>query len=125
MDNVLVKICISFLIIFTALRDPSLALVIAVAFIISLQTANKLKLIATDLSVAGEGETSWLPSTKEGFTTVGGGSCSIAGRPESACETAGTWTAEVAAVAAVPAACDIADRDDQSDCEAAGEWTPE
>jgi len=67
MDNIFVRIGIAFLIVFMALRDPSLALIIAVAFIISLQTANKLRLINTDLSSALPGETSWLPSAKEGF----------------------------------------------------------
>ena len=67
MDNVFVRIGVSFLIVFMALRDPSLALIIAVAFIITLQTANKLRLISTDLSVASPGETSWLPSNKESF----------------------------------------------------------
>jgi len=67
MDNVFVRIGISFLIVFMALRDPGLALIIAVAFIITLQTANKLRLISTDLSTAAPGETSWLPSTKENF----------------------------------------------------------
>jgi len=67
MDNIFVRIGIAFLIVFMALRDPSLALIIAVAFIISLQTANKLRLINTDLSSALPGETSWLPSAKERF----------------------------------------------------------
>ena len=71
MDNIFVRIGISFLIVFMALRDPGLALVIAVAFIITLQTANKLKLINTDLSQALPGETSWLPSAqKEGFANT-------------------------------------------------------
>ena len=67
MDNIFVKIGISFLIVFMALRDPGLALIIAVAFVITLQTANKLRLISTDLSQAAPGETSWLPSAKESF----------------------------------------------------------
>lgn len=67
MDNVFVRIGISFLIVFMALRDPGLALIIAVAFVITLQTANKLRLISTDLSQAAPGETSWLPSAKESF----------------------------------------------------------
>jgi len=68
MDNVFVRIGVAFLIVFMALRDPSLALMIAVVFIITLQTANKLRLINTDLSTASPGETSWLPSAQiEGF----------------------------------------------------------
>ena len=67
MDNIFFRMGVAFLIVFMALRDPSLALIIAVAFVITLQTANKLRLINTDLSVAAPGETSWLPSTKEKF----------------------------------------------------------
>ena len=72
MDNIFVRIGISFLIVFMALRDPGLALIIAIAFVITLQTANKLRLINTDLSQALQGETSWLPSAqREGFATEG------------------------------------------------------
>ena len=70
MDNIFVRIGISFLIVFMALRDPSLALIIAVAFVISLQTANKLRLISTDLSQAAPGETSWLPSAKDALDNL-------------------------------------------------------
>ena len=69
MDNIFVRIGVSFLIVFMALRDPGLALMIAVAFVITLQTASKMRLIDTNLSQALPGETSWLPSAKEGFTT--------------------------------------------------------
>ena len=48
-----------------AVRDPSIAIVVAVAFIITLQTANKYRLINTSLSVSDPGEASWLPSAKE------------------------------------------------------------
>ena len=67
MDNVFVRIGVSFLIVFMAIRDPGIALMIAVAFVITLQTANKLRLMDGSLSQALPGETSWLPSAKEGF----------------------------------------------------------
>ena len=67
MDNIFVRIGISFLIVFMAVRDPGIALMIAVAFIITLQTASKLRLMDGSLSQALPGQTSWLPSAKEGF----------------------------------------------------------
>ena len=42
---------------------------IAVAFIVTLQTANRLRLYNSDLSASLPGETSWLPSVKEMFFT--------------------------------------------------------
>ena len=79
MDNVFVRMGIAFLIVFMALKDPSMALIIAVVFIITLQTANKLRLINTDLSAASEGETSWLPSARlEGFEDTVSGADDVA-----------------------------------------------
>ena len=43
MDNVLVRISFAFIIVFMAVRDPSIAIMVAVAFIITLQTANKYR----------------------------------------------------------------------------------
>ena len=71
MDNVFVRIGVSFLIVFMAIRDPGIALMIAVAFVITLQTANKLRLMDGSLSQALPGESSWLPSAKEGFFNAG------------------------------------------------------
>ena len=65
MDNVLVRIVVAFVIILMATRDPSLALIMAIAFIMTLQTANKLRLIDTSMSYSEPGESSWLPSAKE------------------------------------------------------------
>ena len=62
MDHTLVRIAFAFVIVFMATRDPSIAILIAVAFIVTLQTANKFRLYDTSLSVAAPGETSWLPS---------------------------------------------------------------
>ena len=64
-DNVLVRIGVAFTIVLMATRDASLALLTAVAFIMTLQTANQQRLWKTDLSVANSGESSWLPSAKE------------------------------------------------------------
>ena len=66
LDNTVVRVLWAFLIIFLALGDPGIALMIAVAFIVTLQLANKYKLINSSLSVSESGRnTSWLPSTKE------------------------------------------------------------
>jgi len=64
-DNVLVRIGVAFTIVLMSTRDASLALLTAVAFIMTLQTANQQRLWKTDLSVANSGESSWLPSAKE------------------------------------------------------------
>ena len=64
MDNTVVRILVAFVIVFMATRDPGLALLISVAFIITLQTANKLRLYNTSLSKSLPNETSWLPSAK-------------------------------------------------------------
>ena len=64
MDNTVVRILVAFVIVFMATRDPGLALLISVAFIITLQTANKLRLYNTSLSNSLPNETSWLPSAK-------------------------------------------------------------
>ena len=61
-DNILFRIGMAFIIVFMAVRDPAIALLIAVAFMITLQVANKHRLYNTDLSVAAPGELSWLPS---------------------------------------------------------------
>ena len=67
MDNIIFRVGVAFMIVLVATRDPSIALMISVAFIITLQTANKYRLINTSLSVAAPGQTSWLPSAKAGM----------------------------------------------------------
>ncbi len=64
-DNIIFRIIMAFIIVFMATRDPSLAILIAIGFIITLQVANKYRLINTSLSVADKGEYSWLPSAKQ------------------------------------------------------------
>lgn len=67
MDNIIFRVGVAFMIVLVATRDPSIALMISVAFIITLQTANKYRLINTSLSVSAPGQTSWLPSAKAGM----------------------------------------------------------
>ena len=62
MDNTIMRIFVGFIIVLLATKDPALALMVSIAFIITLQTANKYRLINTSLSVSGPGESSWLPS---------------------------------------------------------------
>lgn len=60
------KIVGAFLIVFMSTQNPGIALLIAVAFVITLQTANKMKMYDTSLSVADDRlGLSWLPSSKE------------------------------------------------------------
>ena len=63
-DNILVRIGVAFVIVLMATKDASLALLTAVAFIMTLQTANQQRLWNTDLSVSDPGESSWLPSAR-------------------------------------------------------------
>lgn len=65
LDNTFTRIFISFMIVLIATKDPSIALLVSIAFIISLQTANKLRLVNTSLSVNQKNELSWLPSDKD------------------------------------------------------------
>ena len=62
-DNSLVRITVAILIVYLATKDSSLAILVALAFILTLQTANKYKLIDTSESVSPKGQLSWLPST--------------------------------------------------------------
>jgi len=65
LDNTVVRVLWAFLIVFLALGDPGIALMAAIAFIVTLQLANKYKLINSSLSVSEAGRnTSWLPSAK-------------------------------------------------------------
>jgi len=63
-DTILFRILVAFVIIFMAIREPSIAIMIAVAFVITLHAANKYKLVQTTLSTTVPNETSWLPSAK-------------------------------------------------------------
>lgn len=65
MDNTLMRIVVAFTIVFMATRDSGIALLISVAFIMTLQTANNFRLYNSSLSNSLPNETSWLPSSKE------------------------------------------------------------
>lgn len=70
LDNTVVRVLWAFLIVFLALGDPGIALMSAIAFIVTLQLANKYKLIDSSLAVSESGRnTSWLPSAKTAITT--------------------------------------------------------
>ena len=68
MDNVFVRIGFAFLIVYMASKDVTISLLIAVGFIIALQTANKQKLYSSSLSVSLPGTSTWLPSQKTDIT---------------------------------------------------------
>lgn len=69
LDNILVKIVVAFLIVYMANKDAGVALMIAVAFIVTLQAVSHFKLLETGLS---SGNPSWLPSANiEGFEGEG------------------------------------------------------
>jgi hypothetical protein len=63
-SNTLFRILWAFLIILVATKDSALALMLAIAFVVTLYSINKHKLMNTDLSVSAPGELTWLPSAK-------------------------------------------------------------
>lgn len=66
LDHTVVRILIAILIVFVATKDASLAILVSLAFVLSLQTANKYKLIDTSRSISVPGKLSWLPSQQGG-----------------------------------------------------------
>ena len=66
LDSTLVRVIFAALIVFTSLKDPVTAILIAIIFIVTLQTAAKYRLYNTSESVLVPGGISWLPSAKEG-----------------------------------------------------------
>ena len=64
MDNILVRIGFAIVIVYMATKDITISLLVAIIFIITLQTANKYKIYDTSLSVSEPGASSWLPSAK-------------------------------------------------------------
>lgn len=64
LNSTLARIIVATLIVLLATKDASLAIISAIAFILTLEMANKYNLIDTSHSYAGDGETSWLPSSK-------------------------------------------------------------
>lgn len=63
-NNTLVRVLFAFLIVFLAIKDPGLSLMIAIAFVVSLQAASYYNLIDTSMASSVPGSTSWLPSAK-------------------------------------------------------------
>jgi hypothetical protein len=64
-QNVIFRIVVAFLIILLATRDAGMALLVAIAFVITLYSAARYQLIDPSLSSSINGELSWLPSTKD------------------------------------------------------------
>ena len=65
-NNMVFRIVVAFLIVLLATKDASLALMVALAFIITLYSISKTQLMETDLSISLPNELSWLPSAKVG-----------------------------------------------------------
>jgi hypothetical protein len=63
-ENTLFRIFVAFVIVLLATKDEGLALMVAIAFIVSLFAINKNQLLATELSTSLPDELSWLPSAK-------------------------------------------------------------
>lgn len=66
LDTTVVRVIFAAVIVFTAFKNPIAAILLAVAFIVTLQTANKYKLYETSESVLSQGSISWLPSARQG-----------------------------------------------------------
>jgi hypothetical protein len=66
MDSTIVRILFAVVIVYVAIDDPLSGILLAVAFIITLQTANKFKLYNSSESVLSPHGISWLPSAKQG-----------------------------------------------------------
>lgn len=64
MDSTLIRIIFAAAIVYAGLKDPLTAILIAIVFIVTLQTANKYKLYDTSESITKLGGISWLPSAK-------------------------------------------------------------
>jgi hypothetical protein len=67
LDSTVIRIIFASLIIYMGYKeDPLTALLLAIIFVITLQTADKHKIYDTSLSITNEEGISWLPSAKEG-----------------------------------------------------------
>ena len=64
LNNVVVRIIAAAIIVLLATKDPSLAIISSIAFVLTLEAANKYNLINTSQSYSKKGDTSWLPSSK-------------------------------------------------------------
>ena len=67
MDSTVIRVIFATLIVYVGFKeDPLTALMLAIVFIITLQTADKYKLYDTSLSITNQDGISWLPSAKDG-----------------------------------------------------------
>jgi hypothetical protein len=66
MDSTIVRVIFAALIVYSAINDPLTAILLAIVFVITLQTASKYKIYNTSESVLVPGNISWLPSAKQG-----------------------------------------------------------
>jgi hypothetical protein len=66
MDSTVVRVIFAALIVYSAIHDPVTAILLAIVFVITLQTAAKYKIYSTSESVLVPGGISWLPSAKQG-----------------------------------------------------------
>jgi hypothetical protein len=66
MDSTIVRVIFAALIVYSAIHDPMTAILLAIVFVITLQTAAKHKIYSTSESVLVPGGISWLPSAKQG-----------------------------------------------------------
>jgi len=77
-DHTVVRILVAVLIIYVATKDPSMAILIALAFVLTLQTANKYRLLETSKGVTHENQLPWLssdgprPGVHEGYADYAG-----------------------------------------------------
>jgi hypothetical protein len=71
MDSTIVRVIFAALIVYSAIHDPITAILLAIVFVITLQTAAKYKIYSTSESVLVPGGISWLPSAKQGAVMGG------------------------------------------------------
>lgn len=64
-SNTIFRIFVAFIIVLLATKDEGLALMVAIAFVVTLFAISKNQLLATELSTALPGEMTWLPSAKQ------------------------------------------------------------
>jgi len=66
MNSTVVRVLFASLIVYSTFKDPVLAILLAIIFIVTLQTADRYQLYDSSLSVTDPNGISWLPSAKNG-----------------------------------------------------------
>lgn len=66
LDSTIVRVIFAALIVYSAIKDPVLSILLAIAFIVTLQKAGEYKLWNSSLSVTSGDGISWLPSAQQG-----------------------------------------------------------